>query len=250
MNIEEAKNVYFAYCNHPHGEMPSREDLGKALGSAMAELKALSSPRPEAREEDIAEVRERIEGAIDDLADMHEGDECKARGGDGCLACMAQDSLSEALAALSRLASTKPEGQEAALEALRWISYAAGMSMTDAEYRKWAKNRADLALHGQSSPMDMDDTNLDAIARALDVLDGRAHGISSIAKCQAAKNALADFRSRLAAPKPEGQEEHCGTCGRRECPARGSTLIMTFKARCLNWEPKPAAPAPETKGEA
>ena len=69
------------------------------------------APRPETREEDIAEVRERIEGVIDDLADMHEGDECKEKGGAGCLACIAQDSLSEALAALSRLAAPKPEGQ-------------------------------------------------------------------------------------------------------------------------------------------
>ena len=90
----------------------SAESDGNVLADAIENaLSALSSPRPETREEDIAEVRERIDGVIDDLANMHEGDECKAKGGAGCLACIAQDSLSEALAALSRLAAPKPEGQ-------------------------------------------------------------------------------------------------------------------------------------------
>ena len=114
MNIQEAKNVYFAYCNHIDDEIPSRHDLWKALGAAIAEVKALYSPHPEAREEDIKAIRDALELGKDYATQVLQGHDMMYKrhpATKGERKDIVDDvvTINHGLSALSRLAAPKPE---------------------------------------------------------------------------------------------------------------------------------------------
>src|SRR5690606_5883256 len=102
-----AENVWPLYTWPPEPEDESPRALGVEYIRAdlhAAEIARLTREMEAARERERA-VRDEATGYLAEvagtLADMHDGDECRFEGGDGCLACYAQGRIAEMQNALA-----------------------------------------------------------------------------------------------------------------------------------------------------